>query len=299
MGWRRKVALRCNHCNRQTVAHLMPGFVAEAVVASMSQQRTAGTLPPTDRRWMGAGSLGRASAGKPADTMPKHAASGIGPASAAPPHRAAMIGAQICASNSAPGTDPEPMSGAILSEGSNAASSISGRRVRLHEKAITAVSSDFLLYLIAAVRYKIHTILTDKGIQFTPPGAGGSAVLLIIGTIANGKLFYVHAFEFACAPGKTSSTAPPGPSTMIPVGVPGLSPYRGFLPVLFRPLDVPSLPKARRAALNREPADIIGSQRGTSPHRWNVSMNQLATTMGEAERVARYATNDMYVTYQT
>jgi hypothetical protein len=34
--------------------------------------------------------------------------------------------------------------------------------VELHEKATTAVSRDFLLRLIAAVPYKIHTVLTDN-----------------------------------------------------------------------------------------------------------------------------------------
>ena len=48
--------------------------------------------------------------------------------------------------------------------------------VELHESATTAVSREFLLRLIAAVPYKIHTVLTDNGIQFTTPGAGGSAV---------------------------------------------------------------------------------------------------------------------------
>jgi len=47
--------------------------------------------------------------------------------------------------------------------------------VELHEKVTTAVSREFLLRLIAAVHYKIHTVLTDNGIQFTTPGAGGSA----------------------------------------------------------------------------------------------------------------------------
>src|ERR1700722_17841753 len=51
--------------------------------------------------------------------------------------------------------------------------------VELHEKATTAASREFLLRLIAAVPYKIHTVLTDNGIQFTTPGAGGSAVPLI------------------------------------------------------------------------------------------------------------------------
>ncbi|BCH03853.1 hypothetical protein MesoLj131b_58520 [Mesorhizobium sp. 131-2-5] len=71
--------------------------------------------------------------------------------------------------------------------------------VELHEKAPTAISKDFLLRLIAAVPYKIHTVLTDNGIQFTTPGAGGSAVPLIKEAIANGEIFRAHAFEYACA----------------------------------------------------------------------------------------------------
>ncbi|MBB3647430.1 hypothetical protein FHX14_003645 [Rhizobium sp. BK619] len=51
--------------------------------------------------------------------------------------------------------------------------------VELHEKATTSISREFLLRLIAAVPYKIHTVFTDNGIQFTTPGAGGSAVPLI------------------------------------------------------------------------------------------------------------------------
>jgi len=71
--------------------------------------------------------------------------------------------------------------------------------VELHEKATTAVSRDFLLRLIAAIPYKIHTVLTDNGIQFTTPGAGGSAVPLIKEALANGERFWAHAFELACA----------------------------------------------------------------------------------------------------
>jgi len=71
--------------------------------------------------------------------------------------------------------------------------------VELHERATTAVSREFLLRLIAAVPYKIHTVLTDNGIQFTTPGAGGSAVPLIKEAIANGELFWAHAFELTCA----------------------------------------------------------------------------------------------------
>jgi transposase InsO family protein len=69
--------------------------------------------------------------------------------------------------------------------------------VELHEKATTAVSRDFLLRLIAAVPYKIHTVLTNNGIQVTTPGAGGSAVPLI--KEANGERFWAHAFEYTCA----------------------------------------------------------------------------------------------------
>jgi transposase len=71
--------------------------------------------------------------------------------------------------------------------------------VQLHERSTTAISRDFLKAVIAAVPYKIHTVLTDNGIQFTTPGAGGSAVPLIKDAIANGEIFRAHAFELACA----------------------------------------------------------------------------------------------------
>lgn len=71
--------------------------------------------------------------------------------------------------------------------------------IELHEKATTAVSGSFLRNLIAAIPYKIHIVLTDNGVQFTTPGAGGSAVPLIREAIANGELFRAHAFEYACA----------------------------------------------------------------------------------------------------
>ena len=71
--------------------------------------------------------------------------------------------------------------------------------VELHQKATTAISKQFLLNLVAAAPYKIHTVLTDNGIQFTTPGAGGSAVPLIKEAMANGERFRAHAFEYACA----------------------------------------------------------------------------------------------------
>lgn len=45
----------------------------------------------------------------------------------------------------------------------------------------------------------LNAALTDNGIQFTTPGAGGSAVPLIKEAIANGECFRAHAFEYACA----------------------------------------------------------------------------------------------------
>src|SRR5690606_545717 len=71
--------------------------------------------------------------------------------------------------------------------------------VELHERATTAVSRECLLRLIAAVPYKLHTVLTDNGIQRTTPGAGRPAVPLIREVIASGELFRAPAFAYACA----------------------------------------------------------------------------------------------------
>src|ERR1700736_2388110 len=71
--------------------------------------------------------------------------------------------------------------------------------VELHEKATTMVAADFLRHLIAAVPYKIHTVLTDNGVHFTIPGGGGLTVGEIKEAIARGVLFRAHAFELACA----------------------------------------------------------------------------------------------------
>ena len=46
---------------------------------------------------------------------------------------------------------------------------------------------------------KAQTVLTDRGIQFTTPGAGGSAILLFKAAIAAVERFRAHAFEHACA----------------------------------------------------------------------------------------------------
>jgi hypothetical protein len=46
--------------------------------------------------------------------------------------------------------------------------------------------------------YKVRTVLTDNGIQFTTPGAGGSAVCEIKEAMARGELFRAHAHELCC-----------------------------------------------------------------------------------------------------
>jgi Integrase core domain len=71
--------------------------------------------------------------------------------------------------------------------------------VELHEKATTKVAAEFLRHLIAAVPYKIHTVLTDNGIHFTIPGGGGLTVGEIKEALARGTLFRAHAFELACS----------------------------------------------------------------------------------------------------
>ncbi len=43
----------------------------------------------------------------------------------------------------------------------------------LHERATRRIAADFLGRLVAAVPYRIHTVLTDNGTHFTDPGAGG------------------------------------------------------------------------------------------------------------------------------
>jgi transposase InsO family protein len=71
--------------------------------------------------------------------------------------------------------------------------------VELHEKATRRVAGDFLRHLIAAVPYRVHTVLTDNGTHFTTPGNTASAAPLIKEAIARGELFRAHAFELACA----------------------------------------------------------------------------------------------------
>jgi hypothetical protein len=63
----------------------------------------------------------------------------------------------------------------------------------------------FLRHLIAAVPYKIHTVLSDHGIHFTTPGGGGSIVNEIKEAIARGELFR-HMLSSSFARKTTSIT---------------------------------------------------------------------------------------------
>src|SRR6202035_3160890 len=71
--------------------------------------------------------------------------------------------------------------------------------VELHEKVARRTAADFLRRLIAAVPYKVHTVLTDNGTHFTTPGNTGSAAPDIKAAIDAGEPVWAHAFEYACA----------------------------------------------------------------------------------------------------
>ncbi len=71
--------------------------------------------------------------------------------------------------------------------------------VEMHEKVARRTAGDFLRRLIAAVPYKVHTVLTDNGTHFTTPGNTSSAVPDIKAALEAGELVWAHAFEYACA----------------------------------------------------------------------------------------------------
>ena len=68
----------------------------------------------------------------------------------------------------------------------------------LHEPATRRIAADFLRRLLEHVPYRVHTVLTDNGFQFTEP-RGGWSVREIQGMLAAGQPFRAHAFNFACA----------------------------------------------------------------------------------------------------
>ncbi|WP_374847520.1 IS481 family transposase [Brucella thiophenivorans] len=71
--------------------------------------------------------------------------------------------------------------------------------VELHEKATRRVAGNFLRALVAAVPYKIHTVLTDNGTHFTDPGGDGWTPAEIKAMLAEKVLLRCHSFELACA----------------------------------------------------------------------------------------------------
>src|SRR3954467_10078346 len=71
--------------------------------------------------------------------------------------------------------------------------------VELHERVTRRVAGDFLRHVIAAVPYKVHTVLTDNGTHFTEPSGSTWTPDEIKDMLARKQLFRAHAFELACA----------------------------------------------------------------------------------------------------
>lgn len=71
--------------------------------------------------------------------------------------------------------------------------------VELHERATRRIASDFLKHLIDLVPYKIHTVLTDNGVQFTDPKGKGWTVADIKAMLKAGQPFRCVGFDLVCA----------------------------------------------------------------------------------------------------
>ena len=71
--------------------------------------------------------------------------------------------------------------------------------VELHEKVTRRVAGNFLRALIAAVPYRVHTVLTDNGTHFTEPSGNGWTPDEIKQMLVRKQLFRAHSFEIACA----------------------------------------------------------------------------------------------------
>src|SRR3954451_8079072 len=71
--------------------------------------------------------------------------------------------------------------------------------VELHERVTRRVAGDFLRHLIAAVPYRVHTVLTDNGTHCTEPSGNTWTPDEIKDMLARKQLFRAHAFELACA----------------------------------------------------------------------------------------------------
>src|SRR3954451_11874183 len=71
--------------------------------------------------------------------------------------------------------------------------------VALHERVTRRVAANFLRALIAAVPYRVHTVLTDNGTHFTEPSGNTWTPDEIKEMLARKQLFRAHAFELASA----------------------------------------------------------------------------------------------------
>lgn len=71
--------------------------------------------------------------------------------------------------------------------------------VELHERATRRIAADFLKSLIETVPYKIHTVLTDNGIQFTDTKGESWTTKEIRTFMETGQLFLCGAFDLVCA----------------------------------------------------------------------------------------------------
>jgi len=71
--------------------------------------------------------------------------------------------------------------------------------VELHERVTRRVAANFLRALIAAVPYRVHTVLTDNGTHFTEPSGNTWTPDEIKDMLARKQLFRAHAFDLACA----------------------------------------------------------------------------------------------------
>ena len=73
---------------------------------------------------------------------------------------------------------------------------------QLHQRATRRIAADFLRALVAAVPYRIHTVLTDNGTQFvdcTPTNPEAEAAIEAYwATRDEPRIYLVHAFAHAC-----------------------------------------------------------------------------------------------------
>ncbi len=69
----------------------------------------------------------------------------------------------------------------------------------LHERVTRRVAADFLRRLIAAVPYRVHTVLTDNGTHFTDPKGDGWTAAEVKRLLAEKARFRCHSFALACA----------------------------------------------------------------------------------------------------